>query len=139
MSETKIIIKQVALKGAVELCKNSFSVESDIKTQADTVTNIASYFNDWLLNGYEDPAIIAVESAGMKAEVKSSTGNNNEASDAQKKFVRDLFVELPEEEKAKYADFVNAQSMTWQFASEHIPMFQEIIKKAKDNSGKAPF
>tara|TARA_A100001037_G_scaffold147774_1_gene133424 strand:- start:163 stop:417 length:255 start_codon:yes stop_codon:yes gene_type:complete len=66
---------------------------------------------------------------------ETNTGEDT-ASEAQKKFVRDLFAKLPDNEKQKYDKDVNGTTMTWQFAKKHIDLFQEIIKKEED---VAPF
>ena len=61
METNKLILKQVALKGAVQLTKDQFKVDQDISTQVDTVTNVATQLNEWLLNGYQDDIITKVE------------------------------------------------------------------------------
>ena len=66
---------------------------------------------------------------------ETNTGEDT-ASEAQKKFVRDLFAKLPKDEKQKYDKDVNGATMTWQFAKKHIDLFQEIINKEED---VAPF
>ena len=138
MSETKIILKQVALKGAVRLVKDQFKVNEDIQTQVDTVTNIADMLNEWLLNGYEDPVVQKLESAGMKSEVKKATGGHT-ASAGQVKYLRDLLGQLPEEEQQKYKEVVLSDNITWQYAKENIPVMQEKVDESKLNKDKPPF
>lgn len=138
MSETKIILKQVALKGAVRLVKDQFKVNEDIQTQVDTVTNIADMLNEWLLDGYEDPVIQKLESAGIKSEVKEATGGHT-ASAGQVKYLRDLLGQLPEEEQQKYKEVVLSDNITWQYAKENIPVMQEKVDEAKLNKDKPPF
>ena len=137
METNKLILKQVALKGAVQLTKNQFKVDEDINTQVNTVIGVASQLNEWLLDGYQDNLITNIESAGMKAEEKTSSGHT--ASDGQVKFLRDLLGQIPEEEQAKYKDVVLSDSITWQYAKENIPVMQELANKAKNKTNKAPF
>tara|TARA_R100000231_G_scaffold4219_2_gene7230 strand:- start:2457 stop:2873 length:417 start_codon:yes stop_codon:yes gene_type:complete len=138
METNKLILKQVALKGAVQLSKDQFKVDQDISTQVDTVINIATQLNEWLLNGYQDEVITKIESAGMKAEQKETTGGHT-ASDGQVKFLRDLLGQIPEEEQPKYKDVILSDSITWQYAKENIPVLQELAYKAKKKTDKAPF
>ena len=138
METNKLILKQVALKGAVQLTKDQFKVDQDISTQVDTVINIATQLNEWLLDGYQDDLITKVESAGMKAEQKETTGGHT-ASDGQVKFLRDLLGQIPEEEQPKYKDVILSDSITWQYAKENIPIMQELAKKAKKKTDEAPF
>ena len=138
METNKLILKQVALKSAVQLTKDWFDIAKDISTQVDTVTNIASKLNEWLLDGYQDQIITNIEGAGMKAEQKETTGGHT-ASEGQVKFLRDLLGKLPEEEQAKYKEVVLSDSITWQYAKENIPVMQELANKAKNKSSNAPF
>ena len=138
METNKLILKQVALKSAVQLTKDWFDIAKDISTQIDTVTNIASKLNEWLLDGYQDQIITNIEGAGMKAEQKETTGGHT-ASEGQVKFLRDLLGKLPEEEQAKYKEVVLSDSITWQYAKENIPVMQELANKAKNKSSNAPF
>ena len=138
METNKLILKQVALKGAVQLTKDQFKVNQDISTQVDTVINIATQLNEWLLDGYQDEVITKIESAGMKAEQKETTGGHT-ASDGQVKYLRDLLGQLPEEEQQKYKDVVLSDSITWQYAKENIPVLQELANKAKKKTDEAPF
>ena len=138
METNKLILKQVALKSAVQLTKDWFDIAKDISTQIDTVTNIASKLNEWLLDGYQDQIITNIEGAGMKAEQKETTGGHT-ASEGQVKFLRDLLEKLPEEEQAKYKEVVLSDSITWQYAKENIPVMQELANKAKNKSSNAPF
>ena len=138
METNKLILKQVALKSAVQLTKDWFDIAKDISTQIDTVTNIASKLNEWLLDGYQDQLITNIEGAGMKAEQKETTGGHT-ASEGQVKFLRDLLEKLPEEEQAKYKEVVLSDSITWQYAKENIPVMQELANKAKNKSSNAPF
>ncbi len=138
METNKLILKQVALKGAVQLTKDQFKVDQDISTQVDTVINIATQLNEWLLNGYQDEVITKIESAGMKAEQKETTGGHT-ASDGQVKFLRDLLGQIPEEEQPKYKDVILSDSITWQYAKENIPVLQELANKAKKKTDEAPF
>ena len=101
MSESKIIIKQVALKCATKLAMDQFKLDQDIDTQVDTVLNVATKLNEWLLDGYQEQLITNIEGAGMKAEQKETTGGHT-ASEGQVKFLRDLLGQLPEEEQVKY-------------------------------------
>lgn len=73
MNKEQLILKQVALKGAIELSKDQFKTDQDIQTQVDTVLNIAGSLNEWLQKGYEDPLIQKVQSAGMDATIKKVT------------------------------------------------------------------
>ena len=138
METNKLILKQVALKGAVQLTKDQFKVDEDISTQVDTVINVATQLNEWLLDGYQDDVINKIESAGMKAEVKETTGGHT-ASDGQVKFLRDLLGQIPEEEQAKYKDVVLSDSITWQYAKENIPVMQDLANNAKKKTDEAPF
>ena len=138
METNKLILKQVALKGAVQLTKDQFKVDQDISTQVDTVINIATQLNEWLLDGYQDDLITKVESAGMKAEQKETNGGHT-ASEGQVKFLRDLLGQIPEEEQVKYKDVVLSDSITWQYAKENIPVMQELANKAKNKTNEAPF
>ena len=138
METNKLILKQVALKGAVQLTKDQFKVDQDISTQVDTVKNIATQLNEWLLDGYQDDLITKVESAGMKAEQKETNGGHT-ASEGQVKFLRDLLGQIPEEEQAKYKDVVLSDSITWQYAKENIPVMQALVDEAKLNKDKPPF
>ena len=138
METNKLILKQVALKGAVQLTKDQFKVDQDISTQVDTVINIATQLNEWLLDGYQDEVITKIESAGMKAEQKETTGGHT-ASDGQVKYLRDLLGQLPEEEQQKYKDVVLSDSITWQYAKENIPVMQALVDEAKLNKDKPPF
>jgi len=138
METNKLILKQVALKSAVQLTKDWFDIAKDISTQIDTVTNIASKLNEWLLDGYQDQIITNIEGAGMKAEQKETTGGHT-ASEGQVKFLRDLLGKLPEEEQAKYKEVVLSDSITWQYAKENIPVMQELANKSKNKSSNAPF
>ena len=138
METNKLILKQVALKGAVQLTKDQFKVDQDISTQVDTVINIATQLNEWLLDGYQDEVITKIESAGMKAEQKETTGGHT-ASDGQVKFLRDLLGQIPEEEQPKYKDVILSDSITWQYAKENIPVLQELANKAKKKTDEAPF
>lgn len=141
METNKLILKQVALKGAVQLTKDQFKVDQDISTQVDTVINIATQLNEWLLDGYQDDLITKVESAGMKAELKETkeTTGGHTASDGQVKFLRDLLGQIPEEEQAKYKDVILSDSITWQYAKENIPVLQELANKVKKKTDEAPF
>lgn len=138
MDTNKLILKQVAMKGAVQLTKDQFKVDQDISTQVDTVINIATQLNEWLLDGYQDDLITKVESAGMKAEQKETNGGHT-ASEGQVKFLRDLLGQIPEEEQVKYKDVVLSDSITWQYAKENIPVMQELANKAKNKTNEAPF
>ena len=141
METNKLILKQVALKGAVQLTKDQFKIDQDISTQVDTVTNVATQLNEWLLDGYQDEVITKIESAGMKAEVKETkqTTGGHTASAGQVRYLRDLLGQLPEEEQQKYKDVVLSDSITWQYAKENIPVMQELANKAKNKSSNAPF
>ena len=141
METNKLILKQVALKGAVQLTKDQFKVDQDISTQVDTVINIATQLNEWLLDGYQDEVITKIESAGMKAEIKETkeTTGGHTASEGQVKFLRDLLGQIPEEEQAKYKDVILSDSITWQYAKENIPVLQELANKAKKKTDEAPF
>ena len=141
METNKLILKQVALKGAVQLTKDQFKVDQDISTQVDTVINIATQLNEWLLDGYQDDLITKVESAGMKAEIKETkeTTGGHTASEGQVKFLRDLLGQIPEEEQVKYKDVILSDSITWQYAKENIPVLQELANKAKKKTDEAPF
>ena len=61
---------------------------------------------------------------------ETNTGEDT-ASEDKKKFVRDLFAKLPDNEKQKYDKDVNGATMTRKFA-KHIDLFQEIINKEED-------
>lgn len=73
MNKEQLILKQVALKGAVELTKDQFKVDQDIQGQVDIILNVSDKFYEYLKNGYIDPVVDVIEQAGMKAEVKSVT------------------------------------------------------------------
>ena len=137
------IAKQVALKGAIELTKDKFDVEKNIAEQLEVIKQISNNLYEHIkpvVPFEEPPSVIEIEPANeqkvtYKYGNETNTGEDT-ASDAQKKFVRDLFAKLPEDEKQKYDKDVNGATMTWQFAKKHIDLFQEIINKEED---VAPF
>jgi len=153
---SELILKQVALKSAIKLTKNSFDVSNDINTQLDVIKNISTNLFEYLKDGYETKAVTVPNTRDVEVaygvepndeqeqKVTYKYGNDTNsgddtASDGQKKFVRDLFAKLPNSEKEKYDKDVNGKTMSWQFAKEHIPLFQEIIEKAEKVQDTAPF
>ena len=143
MTQSEQIAKQVALKAAVDLAKDKFNVDNNISEQLEIIKQISNNLYEHIkpvVAFEEPPSVIEIEPASeqkvtYKYGNEAKTGEDT-ASDAQKKFVRDLFVKLPDSEKQKYDKDVNGGSMTWQYAKEHIELFQEIIKKEED---VAPF
>ena len=143
MTQSEEIAKQVALKAAVELAKDKFNVDNNIAEQLEVIKQISNNLYEHIkpVVPFQDPpSVIEIEPANeqkvtYKYGNETNTGEDT-ASDAQKKFVRDLFVKLPDNEKQKYDKDVNGATMTWQFAKKHIDLFQEIINKEED---AAPF
>ena len=143
MTQSEEIAKQVALKAAVELAKDKFNVDNNIAEQLEVIKQISNNLYEHIkpVVPFQDPpSVIEIEPANeqkvtYKYGNETNTGENT-ASEAQKKFVRDLFAKLPDNEKQKYDKDVNGATMTWQFAKKHIDLFQEIINKEED---VAPF
>ena len=143
MTQSKDIAKQVALKAAIELTKDKFNVDDNISEQLEVIKQISNNLYEHIkpVVPFQDPpSVIEIEPVNeqkvtYKYGNKTNTGEDT-ASDAQKKFVRDLFAKLPDNEKQKYDKDVNGATMTWQFAKKHIDLFQEIINKEED---VAPF
>ena len=143
MTQSKDIAKQVALKAAIELTKDKFNVDDNITEQLEVIKQISNNLYEHIkpVVPFQDPpSVIEIEPANeqkvtYKYGNKTNTGEDT-ASEAQKKFVKDLFAKLPKDEKQKYDKYVNGTTMTWQFAKKHIDLFQEIINKEKD---VAPF
>ena len=143
MTQSKDIAKQVALKAAIELTKDKFNVDDNITEQLEVIKQISNNLYEHIkpVVPFQDPpSVIEIEPANEQ-KVTYKYGNNTNtgedtASEAQKKFVKDLFAKLPKDEKQKYDKDVNGATMTWQFAKKHIDLFQEIINKEKD---VAPF
>jgi len=143
MTQSEQIAKQVALKAAVNLAKDKFNVDNNISEQLEIIKQISNNLYEHIkpvVAFEEPPSVIEIEPASeqkvtYKYGNETNTGEDT-ASEAQKKFVRDLFAKLSSEEKAKYDKDVNGATMTWQYAKEHIELFQEIIKKEEN---VAPF
>ena len=143
MTQSEEIAKQVALKAAVELAKDKFNIDNNIAEQLEVIKQISNNLYEHIkpvVPFEEPPSVIEIEPANeqkvtYKYGNETNTGEDT-ASDAQKKFVRDLFAKLPDNEKQKYDKDVNGATMTWQFAKKHIDLFQEIINKEED---VAPF
>ena len=143
MTQSKDIAKQVALKAAIELTKDKFNIDNNIAEQLEVIKQISNNLYEHIkpvVPFEEPPSVIEIEPANeqkvtYKYGNETNTGEDT-ASEAQKKFVRDLFVKLPDNEKQKYDKDVNGATMTWQFAKKHIDLFQEIINKEED---VAPF
>tara|TARA_A100001035_G_scaffold80017_1_gene62092 strand:- start:942 stop:1373 length:432 start_codon:yes stop_codon:yes gene_type:complete len=143
MTQSEEIAKQVALKAAVELAKDKFNIDNNIAEQLEVIKQISNNLYEHIkpvVPFEEPPSVIEIEPANeqkvtYKYGNETNTGEDT-ASEAQKKFVRDLFAKLPDNEKQKYDKDVNGTTMTWQFAKKHIDLFQEIIKKEED---VAPF
>ena len=143
MTQSEQIAKQVALKGAIELTKDKFDVKENITEQLEVIKQISNNLYEHLMPSdsfIDPPSVIEIEPANeqkvtYKYGNETNTGEDT-ASEAQKKFVRDLFAKLPNNEKQKYDKDVNGATMTWQFAKKHIDLFQEIINKEED---AAPF
>ena len=143
MTQSEEIAKQVALKAAVELAKDKFNIDNNIAEQLEVIKQISNNLYEHIkpVVPFQDPpSVIEIEPANeqkvtYKYGNETNTGEDT-ASDAQKKFVRDLFAKLPDNEKQKYDKDVNGATMTWQFAKKHIDLFQEIINKEED---AAPF
>lgn len=143
MTQSEEIAKQVALKAAVELAKDKFNIDNNIAEQLEVIKQISNNLYEHIkpvVPFEEPPSVIEIEPANeQKVTYKYGNETNTSedtASEAQKKFVRDLFAKLPDNEKQKYDKDVNGGSMTWQFAKKHIDLFQKIIKKEED---VAPF
>ena len=143
MTQSEEIAKQVALKAAVELAKDKFNIDNNIAEQLEVIKQISNNLYEHIkpVVPFQDPpSVIEIEPANeqkvtYKYGNETNTGEDT-ASEAQKKFVRDLFAKLPDNEKQKYDKDVNGATMTWQFAKKHIDLFQEIINKEED---AAPF
>ena len=143
MTQSEEIAKQVALKAAVELAKDKFNIDNNIAEQLEVIKQISNNLYEHIkpvVPFEEPPSVIEIEPANeqkvtYKYGNETNTGEDT-ASEAQKKFVRDLFAKLPNNEKQKYDKDVNGATMTWQFAKKHIDLFQEIINKEED---VAPF
>jgi hypothetical protein len=143
MTQSEEIAKQVALKAAVELAKDKFKIDNNIAEQLEVIKQISNNLYEHIkpvVPFEEPPSVIEIEPANeqkvtYKYGNETNTGEDT-ASEAQKKFVRDLFAKLPDNEKQKYDKDVNGATMTWQFAKKHIDLFQEIINKEED---VAPF
>tara|TARA_B100000519_G_C14124434_1_gene382092 strand:+ start:370 stop:801 length:432 start_codon:yes stop_codon:yes gene_type:complete len=143
MTQSKDIAKQVALKAAIELTKDKFNIDNNIAEQLEVIKQISNNLYEHIkpvVPFEEPPSVIEIEPANeqkvtYKYGNETNTGEDT-ASEAQKKFVRDLFAKLPDNEKQKYDKDVNGATMTWQFAKKHIDLFQEIINKEED---VAPF
>ena len=143
MTQSKDIAKQVALKAAIELTKDKFNVDDNITEQLEVIKQISNNLYEHIkpVVPFQDPpSVVEIEPANeQKVTYKYGNDTNtgeDTASEAQKKFVKDLFAKLPKDEKQKYDKYVNGTTMTWQFAKKHIDLFQEIINKEKD---VAPF
>lgn len=143
MTQSEEIAKQVALKAAVELAKDKFNIDNNIAEQLEVIKQISNNLYEHIkpvVPFEEPPSVIEIEPANeqkvtYKYGNETNTGEDT-ASEAQKKFVRDLFAKLPDNEKQKYDKDVNGATMSWQFAKKHIDLFQEIINKEED---VAPF
>ena len=143
MTQSEEIAKQVALKAAVELAKDKFNIDNNIAEQLEVIKQISNNLYEHIkpvVPFEEPPSVIEIEPANeqkvtYKYGNETNTGEDT-ASEAQKKFVRDLFAKLPDNEKQKYDKDVNGATMTWQFAKKHIDLFQQIINKEED---VAPF
>ena len=143
MTQSEEIAKQVALKAAVELAKYKFNIDNNIAEQLEVIKQISNNLYEHIkpvVPFEEPPSVIEIEPANeqkvtYKYGNETNTGEDT-ASEAQKKFVRDLFAKLPKDEKQKYDKDVNGATMSWQFAKKHIDLFQEIINKEED---VAPF
>ena len=143
MTQSKDIAKQVALKAAIELTKDKFNIDNNIAEQLEVIKQISNNLYEHIkpvVPFEEPPSVIEIEPANeqkvtYKYGNETNTGEDT-ASEAQKKFVRDLFAKLPDNEKQKYDKDVNGATMTWQFAKKHIDLFQEIINKEEN---AAPF
>ena len=143
MTQSEEIAKQVALKAAVELAKDKFNIDNNIAEQLEVIKQISNNQYEHIkpvVPFEEPPSVIEIEPANeqkvtYKYGNETNTGEDT-ASEAQKKFVRDLFAKLPKDEKQKYDKDVNGATMSWQFAKKHIDLFQEIINKEED---VAPF
>jgi len=139
MTQSKDIAKQVALKAAIELTKDKFNIDNNIAEQLEVIKQISNNLYEHIkpvVPFEEPPSVIEIEPANeqkvtYKYGNETNTGEDT-ASEAQKKFVRDLFAKLPDNEKQKYDKDVNGATMTWQFAKKHIDLFQEIINKEED-------
>ena len=143
MTQSKDIAKQVALKAAIELTKDKFNVDDNITEQLEVIKQISNNLYEHIkpvIPFQDPPSVVEIEPANeQKVTYKYGNDTNtgeDTASEAQKKFVKDLFAKLPKDEKQKYDKYVNGTTMTWQFAKKHIDLFQEIINKEKD---VAPF
>ena len=143
MTQSKDIAKQVALKAAIELTKDKFNIDNNIAEQLEVIKQISNNLYEHIkpvVPFEEPPSVIEIEPANeqkvtYKYGNETNTGEDT-ASEAQKKFVRDLFAKLPDNEKQKYDKDVNGATMTWQYAKKHIDLFQEIINKEEN---AAPF
>tara|TARA_R100001129_G_scaffold131652_2_gene93293 strand:+ start:366 stop:791 length:426 start_codon:yes stop_codon:yes gene_type:complete len=141
MTDTnRSIAKSVALKGATHLLKDKFDINGDLSAQTEKVIAVSDKLYDWLCEGTIN-AVHAVfetnEVAKENKQVKTVSSSGHTASEGQVKFLRDLFEKLPEEEKSKYSGVVLSNSITWQYAKEHIPIFQELTKNV--GKDKPPF
>ena len=143
MTQSEEIAKQGALKAEIELAKDKFKIDNNIAEQLEVIKQISNNLYEHIkpvVPFEEPPSVIEIEPANeqkvtYKYGNETNTGEDT-ASEAQKKFVRDLFAKLPKDEKQKYDKDVNGATMSWQFAKKHIDLFQEIINKEED---VAPF
>ena len=143
MTQSEEIAKQVALKAAVDSAKDKFNIDNNIEEQLEVIKQISNNLYEHIkpvVPFEEPPSVIEIEPANeqkvtYKYGNETNTGEDT-ASEAQKKFGRDLFAKLPKDEKQKYDKDVNGATMSWQFAKKHIDLFQEIINKEED---VAPF
>ena len=119
MTQSKDIAKQVALKAAIELTKDKFNIDNNIAEQLEVIKQISNNLYEHIkpvVPFEEPPSVIEIEPANeqkvtYKYGNETNTGEDT-ASEAQKKFVRDLFAKLPDNEKQKYDKDVNGATMT---------------------------
>ena len=141
MKDTEIILKQVALKGAVELLKYSFKTDDTIQDQLSVVKSVSNSLFEYLKDGVDmtTPEVKVPFETEPPNEPISNSGNTQSydeklATYKQKKFVNSLFYKLPQSIQDEYKDKLDSKSMTMQLASDLIKKFQAIIdEKSKSD------
>ena len=141
MKDTEIILKQVALKGAVELLKYSFKTDDTIQDQLSVVKSVSNSLFEYLKDGVDmtTPEVKVPFETEPPNEPISNGGNTQSydeklATDKQKKYVNSLFYKLPQSIQDEYKDKLDSKSMTMQLADNLIKKFQAIIdEKSKSD------
>ena len=69
MTQSEIIMKQVALKAAVELTKEKFDPNNDIANQLEVIRNISNNLFNYLKDGYEEEQKVTYKHTNDTKEV----------------------------------------------------------------------